>query len=796
VTFSTIKAQTVDDFKSSEEQWRTFVADLTELEAASILVLGVEAASIKVTTEAQADSRAAADEVARKLEAACDNEALQAKLGQCLKPFSRYLRYLSAPSPPPPILPPLPPSSPGAAPSKDNSAALAAGLTVGLLLLLVIVAYVCWRRDMLARCGLPYAPNIDERFDSLKSALNVRLYAARGATPTRLDADCNFNAPAKGSFAVSRLGLVRGAPSREQRRRITDATNKDQYGVRAAAGVRALEISKSGIEPAVGICVKSPRRGLKRTDSIPRRGGKSSSSKGGGDLSTEPYSETTDSARSDSPEFGRKNGMSVEEKAALEVRQQAMGYSQRALMRARKERKGERGRAVSEPAAHGSPLERKPSFMRAQRELLNDLKKIDSNAVTQADAETILGEPPREDNRSPKALAHDWLSRAMAASLVAEEEQEHGDPQKALARARGRHTTGGAEGGGGALARARAAKNTTSESGDKPGRTLSFKRKLSFTRRSARDSSPSKLSALALSPRGTPSDRTKSLLGAMRSNSFSRSLSFTRRTRSFGRKSKQARAPTQAELLRAAAASYAQNHRLNSRVPGSDGLDPTTSALFEARTLNVPLPPPLISPGHSSRQEEDTAAEAEEKDETAAAAPLAASGSDSPRACCGSSETPRRQRIKTPRRPISPGRQSAVQERVGRAKADSASRAKAAGGSVDPTTINARRKLEGMAEAVQIARQRSFSRLRISRDSGGAHLKPDGSGAWVVEPAASDHCVVDMDRVSAAADHAGGAAPDIAPKPIKWRAVGADTSAAASDAIKGPSPRQNKVLSI
>ena len=42
---------------------------------------------------------------------------------------------------------------------------------------------------------------------------------------------------------------------------------------------------------------------------------------------------------------------------------------------------------------------------------------------------------------------------------------------------------------------------------------------------------------------------------------------------------------------------FAQNHRLNSRVPGSDGLDPTTSALFEARTLNVPLPPPLISTG-------------------------------------------------------------------------------------------------------------------------------------------------------------------------------------------------------
>ena len=30
-----------------------------------------------------------------------------------------------------------------------------------------------------------------------KYVRNVRLYTARGVTPTRLDADCKFNAPAK-----------------------------------------------------------------------------------------------------------------------------------------------------------------------------------------------------------------------------------------------------------------------------------------------------------------------------------------------------------------------------------------------------------------------------------------------------------------------------------------------------------------------------------------------------------------------------------------------------------------------
>jgi len=763
-----------------QEQWRLFIANLTALQIGDIRIVGVHAASIRVTTEAQASSSAEADEITRRLMAACNStdEALRARLGRCEYPFSTTERLVFAPAPPPPSTPaPSPPSKS----SDSSSVALAVCLTLGLLLL-AFGAYICWRRNMFARCGLPYKPTRSEALELLKAAFNLRFYMVQGATPTRLDDECNFNAPAKGSFAVSRLGIVRGAPAREQRRRITEAANQDAYGARSEAGLRALEISRSSIEPIAGVSA--------RARAAARKGKSSRRTDASG---TELDESGTESTRSASPEFWEfKNATSIEAKAASEVRQQAIAYSQRARMRAQEQA---RRRAASEPAGpHAAGLDRKSSFMRAQRQLLQDLQKIDSSV----DIATILGEEQQqlqEDNkkktpRDSRDEAHDWLSRAMTASLMAEGPE--GTPranESALARARGR-SAAAAPGSGDAtsdrskkLARARAAKG---ELGDR-GRSLSFKRLSSLVSgKLSRESLPDGARSPGRLSRGPSFERTKTMLAGMRSNSFKRRFS----------KNKASSAASNAELLRAAAASYAQNHRLNSRVPGSDGLDPTTSALFEARTLNVPLPPPLISPGHSSRQEEDTAAEAEEKDETAAAAPLAASGSDSPRACCGSSETPRRQRIKTPRRPISPGRQSAVQERVGRAKADSASRAKAAGGSVDPTTINARRKLEGMAEAVQIARQRSFSRLRISRDSGGAHLKPDGSGAWVVEPAASDHCVVDMDRVSAAADHAGGAAPDIAPKPIKWRAVGADTSAAASDAIKGPSPRQNKVLSI
>jgi len=139
---------------------------------------------------------------------------------------------------------------------------------------------------------------------------------------------------------------------------------------------------------------------------------------------------------------------------------------------------------------------------------------------------------------------------------------------------------------------------------------------------------------------------------------------------------------------------------------------------------------------------------------------------------------------------------NSAHRRVGRAKADSASRTKAVGATEDPTKISARRTLEGMAiEAVEIARRRSFTRSRIST-SGGAEVEPGGRGARAVDPAtASDHYVVDMDRVSTAANGAGGALSEIVPKPIKWRAVGAET-AAMSAAVKGVSPRQNKVLQI
>ena len=64
--------------------------------------------------------------------------------------------------------------------------------------------------------------------------------------------------------------------------------------------------------------------------------------------------------------------MSIEDKAATVVRQQAIAYSQRARLRANKNRKSTRagGRAVSEPVdARAATLERKPSFMRAQRQV-------------------------------------------------------------------------------------------------------------------------------------------------------------------------------------------------------------------------------------------------------------------------------------------------------------------------------------------------------------------------------------------------------------------------------------------
>ena len=56
----------------------------------------------------------------------------------------------------------------------------------------------------------------------------------------------------QGSFAVSRLGFVRNAPTREQRRHISEALNKERYRARAAAGIRALEISRRSIDPTAG----------------------------------------------------------------------------------------------------------------------------------------------------------------------------------------------------------------------------------------------------------------------------------------------------------------------------------------------------------------------------------------------------------------------------------------------------------------------------------------------------------------------------------------------------------------
>lgn len=808
----------MDEFNNVRDGWKSFIAKITRLQSEDILILNVQAASSRVTTEAQTETREKAEKVKSLLLEACKNPALQPRIGACELPFAPIKeRYVAAPSPPAPPSSPAPPGVPNVDPaalsSGSSTAVIAVCIILGVLLLFTGV-YFCWRRNLFVRCGLPYKP-LDESLVICKSALNLRFYTVRGATPTRLDAECNFNTPAKGSFGISRLGIVRDALPREQRRRIPASVNQDINAVRHNMGLRALEISKSAIEPMAGTCGKhAPRRGLARSESMPRR--RKSFGLGGTDASsTELNSEST---RSESPEFGRKNAMSIEEKAASEVRQQAIAYSQRARMRAREDRKSTRTRcrAASEPA-HAADLERKPSFMKAQRQLLQDLQKIDSSV----DIDTILGDTEatcKLPERSPKQLAHDWLSRAMASTVVGEEgehAQQRGDPKKALARARGHSATatlGSAPADTGAgsddrnkkLARARAARQTPDVA--ERGRSLSFTRSASriLTRSPSLRRSPSlkRLSANA--------DRTRTMVSEMRSSSFSRSMSFRRKLSLTGRKStvdKTAAAekhpPTQAELLRAAAASYAQNHRLNSRVPGSDGLDPTTSALFEARTLNVPLPPPLISTGEEDDEKEKLAAEGGEGKTSEAAGP-------STPTCSSSKKDDEQQRV------------SSAHKRVGRAKKDSVSRAKAAGAKEDPTKITARRKFDSMAaEAVELARHRSFSRSRASM-VGGEGLKPDGRGSWVADTALTpEQHIVDIERLSTAdstLDMPGAGtrtaakspgsprsksprsprskSPPRSPRPIRWRAVGGADTSTLSGVVKGPSPRQNKVLQI
>jgi len=614
------------------------------------------------------------------------------------------------------------------------------------------------------RCGYPYkATGEDSRLGHLKSALNIRLYYARGATPTRMDVDCNFNAPAKGSFAISRLGLIRGTPTRDQRRHISEAVNKDNYRDRAESGLRALEISKHSIEPMSGIYRKEKMRAVTRSNSMMRRRRPSELSTVNG---TEPNSEST---RSDSPEFGRKNAMSLEEKAAAEVRQQAIAYSARARARAREERNTSRarGRAASEPARdEANDLERKPSFMRAQRQLLEQLKEVDQGT----NVAKLMGDEEADKaavQQSPKQSAHDWLSRVMAASLVADEGQDAGGDagtrEKALARARAISTPGPSRSFDRKqkLSRARAAKSPN-DTGEERGRSLSFSRTKSMLK----------------------GERTRSFVSsASRSLSFESTRAAMRRTLSFEKgpaKTPVEKAePTQADLLRAAASSYAQNHRLNSRVPGSDGLDPTTSALFEARTMNVALPPPLISTG---------------KDDGGAAEP------ESPRVDPEDGEP---FGMLTP--PVRPSMASdasnSAHERVGRAKRDSVSRARAAGVPEDPTKIQARHKYEGMAaEAAELAKHRSFTRSsRVSVGSSDPAIQPDGRGSWTSPEttpiAAPDHaCEVDMDRVTAAAVTASAGTASAEPRPVKWRPVGATPTSAGE--TKGPSPRQNKILQI
>jgi len=544
VVFSTIKSDSVEDFTNNELSWKLLVADVAIVSTDDINIRHVQAASIRVTTEVQANSRSEADEISRRLMAACNstNEAWQPDLGQCEYPFKISTRPVAAPSPPtPPSAPP-----PSSLPDASNTMIIAVCLSIGLLLLLLLL-YICWRRSIFARCGMPYKP-LGEHF--LTSALNVRLYTSKGSTPTRLDSECNFNAPAKGSFAVSRLGIVRDAPTREQRRRISVAVNRERYKAYAAAGTKALRISSSSIEPNAGLYDKhSGRRGLSfsaRSDSCstPRRftlfGVLGTSA-----TATESNSESSHSDYSP----GRKKAMSIEDKAATEVRQQAIAYSQRARLRSREERKSTRasprGHAESAPTSPiKADLEHKPSFMNAQRQLLVDLKKIDSTV----DVERILGEektpPPGFIEYSPRQEAHTWLSRVMAETLAMEGEQERkGDPQKALARARG---------------------SPRSSPRGSP--------------RSSPRGSPRS------SPRGSPRGSPRVADG--RAEKLARA-----RLAKTSAPSTLVQMGNPDDLFHAAAASYAQNHRLNSRVTGCNGLDASTSAHSEARTLNMPLSP-------------------------------------------------------------------------------------------------------------------------------------------------------------------------------------------------------------
>jgi len=626
------------------------------------------------------------------------------------------------------------------------------------LLALLLLAYILWRRNYLARCGAPYSPiDEDSRLGHLKSALNIRLYSARGATPTRMDADCNFHAPAKGSFAVSRLGLVRGAPSRDQRRHISEACNKDNYGDHSESGLRALEISKQEIEP--GVHRKDRGRGAVVRSNSMLVWQRAMSEATASAATATSLSETE---RSDSPEFGRKNAMSLEEKAASAVRQQAVAYSQRARTRAREERMAGRVRCrgLSEPARdEADEIERRPSFIHAQRELLEKLHDVDHNvnvAQLMGDAEAAADEAAAPA-KSPKAQAHSWLSEVMAASLIADMEKEEapkGDPQRALARARGR------------------AASTPGSAPPNMGRRLSFDRKQKLARARA-SKTPSNAGELG---RSNSFSRRMSAYSGGKASQSARSLVSSARSLSFSRKTGSAktaaatRTPTQAELLRAAASSYAQNHRLNSRVPGSDGLDPTTSALFEARTMNVALPPPLISTG------KDEAGAARSPREQQIGQSLSGGGSEGgmPSAT-----------LTTPvRNSISCEASSNARERVSRARRDSASRARAAGVAEDPTKEQARHKYEGMAaEVAEIAKRRSFSRAPYSGGTRGEAAQPDGRGSWRSPEMA------ETPSPTAAAPDRGGTPP------VKWRAVGA-TPTPGSGETRGPSPRQNSALQI